>query len=139
MTDALIILRSGTHKSRGDIIELQPDVLVMRGQHFRDRAIAYGDIADLEVGEYRGKCQAFPGSPESILVSFTFSRVPEFTGLQKRSPRVADSYYLSEQFAFDLTRRTEVLEIVAIIEDRRRSANPAVPAFRHTFHDRSAR
>jgi hypothetical protein len=72
-------------------------------------------------------------------MSFTFFRVPEFIGRQKRDPRVPDSYYLSEQFAFDLTRRTEVLEIVTIIDERRRSSNPAVPAYRHTFYDRSAR
>jgi hypothetical protein len=139
MADAPIILRSGTHKSRGDIIELRPNLLVMRGRHFHDRAVVYGDISDLEVSEWRGQDSVFPGSPEAILMSFTFFRVPEFIGRQKRDPRVPDSYYLSEQFAFDLTRRTEVLEIVTIIDERRRSSNPAVPAYRHTFYDRSAR
>lgn len=139
MADAPIILRSGTHRSRGDTIELWPDALVIRGQHFRDRSVAYGDIADLEVGEFRGKSPVFPDAPETILVSFTLSRAPEFTGLQKRSPRVADSYYLSEELLFDLTCREEVLTVIAFINERRRSADPSLPDYRHTVHDRSAR
>ncbi|WP_066591977.1 hypothetical protein [Sphingomonas pruni] len=139
MADAPMILRSGTHKSRGDTLELWPDALVIRGQHSRDRKIAYGDIANLEVREYRGRNRIFPNAPESMLVSLTLSRVPEFTGLQKRSPRVADSYYLSEELAFDLTRREEVLTVVGIIDQRRKSVDPIVPAFRHTFIGRPVR
>jgi hypothetical protein len=132
-----VILRSGIHLGRGDTLEIRPDALVLKGQHSRDRTVRYENIADLEVGEYRGRNPEFPGVPECIMVSFTFSAVPEFTGLQKRDPRVKDAYYLSDALLFNLPRRDEVLAAVAIIEDRRKSSDPAIADCRYTFHDRS--
>jgi hypothetical protein len=134
-----VILRSGLHLSRGDTLEIGQDALVLKGQHFHHRTVRYENIADLEVGEYRGTDPQFPGVPEHMLLSFTFSAVPEFTSLQQRDPRVKDAYYLSDALFFDLARRDEVLAAAVIIEDRRKSNNPAIADCRYTFHDRSLR
>ncbi len=121
MTDPTIILRSGVHKSRGDTLELRPDALVMRGQHFRDRAIRYADIASLTVEEFPDPDPMFPNAPPTIMISFVFSTVPDFISLTKRSPTVPDTYYLTDVFSFDLDRRDEVRRAAALIEERRRA------------------
>jgi len=126
-------------RSQGDILEIGSDALVLRGRHFYVRTIGYGNIADLEVAEYRGQDPQFLGAPEVIMLSFTFSAVPEFTGLQKRNTRVKDAYYLSDALMFDLTRRDEVLKAVSAIEDRRKASDLAIADCRYTFHDRSLR
>lgn len=134
-----IILRSGMYRSQGDILEIRSDALVLSGRHFYVRTVGYGNIADLEVAEFRGQDPQFPGVPEVIILSFTFSAVPEFTGLQKRDPRVKDAYYLSDALMFDLTRRDEVLKAVLAIEDQRKASDLAIADCRYTFHDRSRR